>query len=228
MSGAAQAPRAQVRSEEKEDVMQSKSMRKLLLKLRVWRGRRDGLWERTRKLQDALNSANGLKLTGKFQSDLPTLNAWWNEFRDWEKVMGESIRYFEGAMSRDPGAENPAGFPTSTSWMRDRVGERMQILFDNFQRELVRTNSDIEVFRKEIYELRLKEDGLGLTRASLRKSDRAFYFSIGVLILTILIGVATKVFEPSLVWLQHHLPQIHDRPAAASPASRAPPLSFLK
>ena len=142
--------------------------------------------------------------------------------------MGESIRYFEDVMLREPGAEPGAGLPTATSWMRDRVGERMQILFDNFQRKLVNTNSDIEVLRKEVYELRLKEDGLGLTRASLRKSDRAFYFSIGVLILTILIGVATKVFEPSLTWLQHHVPQIHDRPAPASPVRGAPPLSFLK
>lgn len=197
-------------------------MRELQLRLRASRDKRNRLCEQIRKLQDALNNADRLTLTGQFQNDLPLLRNWWSEFKDWEKVMSESIRYFEIAMSQEPVSGS-----TGTFWMRDRIKERMQIVFNGFLHEHGGTVSGIEALSKEIYELRLKEDGLGLTRQSLKKSDRAFRFSIFVLILTILFGIASKVFEPTFLHLQHLIyPQRTDQPAP--PPVRVPPVSLLK
>lgn len=148
--------------------------------------------------------------------------------------MGDQIRNFEAAMSSQKGP--PVGFTgdAGTVLMLGTVKGRMQFLLSNF----ISSHSDaaglVEDLWKDIYELRLKENGLALTRQSLEltrkslhNSRRAFRLSVIALAITVLFGIASKVFEPTFTWLSHHVPQLTDKQTAPS-ATRVPPLSLLK
>jgi hypothetical protein len=208
-------------------------MRELQLKFRDVRKERNRLGEQIRKLSEAINRADKLLplLTNQSAQDLPLLRDWWQDVIDFEKFMGDQIHGFETDMSlmdRSPGLP-----PINTRGILNAVKGQMERVCSNFMSAHAEAVRVVEDVKREIHELRLKEDGLGLTRdsleltrMSLKNSKRAFWLSIAALALTILFGIATKVFEPTLFWIQHHVPQIIERPVP--PPVRVPPLSLLK
>jgi hypothetical protein len=153
--------------------------------------------EKTRKradriLSESLRQGAALQFAGRMELDYPKLSEWWTSLKDLDGEILATIQGYESGFRSSPKAWADAD---SFSIYK----ELQRLLFADLSsttQALHRLETEHEELDRLIYDRQVKEGGLA-------KADRAFRFAKIVLIVSILLSIATKVFEPTLVGLQH-------------------------